>query len=108
MKPSSEQSSPYKKVRAFLREGGLTRNSSVKIALGALVVLLITLMFPHGETIDYTYRVGAFWADKDLLAPFSFPILKDPRQLEKEKEDARKEVIPIFRRNESIAETQKE
>jgi len=78
----------------------------IKIAIGLLLILLIAVMFPHGEAIEYSYSVGAVWTDNDLVAPFPFPIYKEFRAYEKERQDASRAVIPVFERNDSLERQQ--
>jgi len=72
----------------------------VKILIILLVVVLTVMMFPKGESIEFDYRIGAIWGGDDLIAPFSFPIYKDERQYEREKEEAEQSVNLVFRRDE--------
>jgi hypothetical protein len=67
------------------------------IAFGLLV--LLALMYPHGETVDLDYRVGGVWAQKDLIAPFSFPVLRDEKEYQREVETARRAVFQVFERD---------
>lgn len=73
-------------------------NYSVKIIIGLVLVLVITLMFPSSESIEYTYEVGAVWAQNDLIAPFSFPIYKDEKKYLEEQETATQSAYPVFER----------
>ena len=68
----------------------------VKLAIGVLTALIITIMFPRHETFDTEYSVGMIWAKEDLIAPFSFPIYKSDDVYQKEVEEAREKVLPVF------------
>lgn len=83
-------------------------NVVVKVALALVTVATIALMFPRGEAIEYEVNVGGIWVEKDLIAPFSFPIYKDERQYEKEKRDAAASVYPVFERHDRLAAAQRE
>ena len=61
----------------------------VKLAIGVLTALIITIMFPRHETFDTEYSVGMIWAKEDLIAPFSFPIYKSDDVYQKEVEEAK-------------------
>jgi hypothetical protein len=53
------------------------RNSlRVKLLIGLAAVILIAMMFPKGESIESDVSVGSIWIHDDLIAPFSFPIIK--------------------------------
>ncbi|MBI1804732.1 MAG: HDIG domain-containing protein [Ignavibacteriae bacterium] len=93
------------KLRDFLLEN--TRdNITLKFLIGLILIALITVMFPHPESIEYSYNVGSVWTDKDLIAQFSFPVYKDFRQYEKERQEAEKNVYPVFQRHEDVTKNQ--
>jgi hypothetical protein len=85
---------------------GLKDNFVIKVLIGIMTIVLITLMFPRGESIEYSYEVGSIWTNKDLFAPFSFPILKDAQQYETEKRQAALSVYPVFERSDAITQAQ--
>ncbi len=97
-----------RKFTAFFDRSLLRDHPVLKCAIAIAVLGLITLMFPRGESVEYSYTVGGVWAEHDLVAPFSFPILRDPRLYEKERQEAAKEVYPVFRREEKVEQTQAE
>ena len=68
----------------------------IKILLGVTTVLLISLMFPKGESIESEVTIGSIWIHDDLIAPFSFPIIKDPGIYKAELKAAEENVYPIF------------
>ena len=53
-------------------------------------------MFPKYETIETDYSVGMVWSKEDLIAPFSFPIYKSEQVYQKEVEETKSQVLPIF------------
>ncbi len=71
----------------------------VKILIGLATVVLITFMFPRGESIESEITVGSIWTHEDLIAPFSFPIIKDPKVYQNEVNAAVSSVFPVFVRN---------
>ncbi len=78
----------------------------VKIALTVGLVALLSLLFPRGEAIGLEYKVGVVWVQQDLYAPFSFPILRNDKDYEKEVDDAKASVYPVFERNDGLADQQ--
>ena len=77
-------------------------NILVKIAIAVFLTLLISFMYPSGESKEYNYTVGQVWTEKDLVAPFSFPIYKDAREYEQEKEEAGRTAYPVFERHDDV------
>jgi len=70
-----------------------------KVALALSLAILLALLFPRGQSIELDYKVGAIWAQKDLIAPFSFPILRDEREYQQDVAEARKHVYDVFQRD---------
>ncbi len=75
----------------------------IKFLIGFITVLLIVLMFPGGESLEFEVTEGSVWINDDLIAPFSFPILKAPEVYRMEIQEARKKVYPVFVKNDSLA-----
>lgn len=80
-------------------------NLVVKWGILILLAMLIVLLFPSGESIESDYRVGMIWTNKDLIAPFSFPIYKEEREYEQERELAAKNVYRVFEENTSVSKS---
>ncbi len=76
----------------ILSQTGIKR----KIIIGLITVILIVMMFPKGESIESEVTEGAIWTNDDLIAPFSFPIIKEKQNYESEVREAQKSVFPVF------------
>ena len=81
-------------------------DAAARVAIGVSLVILLAIMFPHGEEIDVDYKVGAVWAQKDLIAPFSFALLRDESEYVHDVELAKRGVYPVFERNSSVEKNQ--
>jgi putative nucleotidyltransferase with HDIG domain len=68
----------------------------IKILLGFLTVVSIAFMFPRGESIESEVAVGSIWIHDDLIAPFSFPIIKDADIYREEIRAAEESVYPVY------------
>lgn len=90
------------------RETDLHDNRVVKFLVGLATVIVITLLFPRGESLEFESETGTLWAEHDLVAPFAFPIHKDSREYEKEKREAVGGVMPVFERHAEFATAQRE
>jgi putative nucleotidyltransferase with HDIG domain len=82
-----------------VREWRVPGEVAVKVALGILLVVLLALMFPRAESLKLEYKLGAIWAQKDLIAPFSFPILREEKDYAKDVEEAKKRVYEVFEKD---------
>lgn len=80
---------------------------AVKATIALGLVVLLAMMFPRGEAIELEQKVGTVWSKQDLYAPFSFPIHRDAKEYEREVEDAKANVYPVFERDAAITETQR-
>ncbi len=67
-----------------------------KIIMGFVTILLIVFMFPKGESIEFEVSEGSVWLYDDLIAPFSFPIMKSEELYRAEVEAAKRTVYPVF------------
>lgn len=74
----------------------------LKLFVVSTTILVISFFFPKSETIEKEVKVGDIWSSKDLIAQFSFPILKYPEEYEKELRLAESIVLPIFKINDTI------
>ncbi len=84
---------------AWVKKRRLPGELFVKTALGILLVILLALMFPRAESLKLEYKLGAIWAQKDLIAPFSFPILREEKDYAKEAEEAKTRVYEVFEKD---------
>jgi putative nucleotidyltransferase with HDIG domain len=76
-----------------------------KVAIAVVLTLVLAGLYPRGESIELDYRVGAVWAQKDLIAPFSFPIFREERDYARDVDAAKLNVYDVFERD-TLAETQ--
>src|SRR3972149_865397 len=67
-----------------------------KIAIAFITIVLIAFMFPKGESIESEVSEGSIWLKDDLIAPFSFPIIKSRDIYKRELTAAEKSVYPVF------------
>jgi hypothetical protein len=72
------------------------KNHTVKFFVALVTVVLITIMFPRYETIEADYSIGMIWGKEDLIAPFSFPIYKSEAVYQKEVNEVKGRVLPVF------------
>ncbi len=79
------------------------QNLFVRIIIGVVIVMMISALFPGGTTIEIQNKPGSVWTERDLIAPFSFPIYKDDQQYREELRNASQSVIPVFERNEKVS-----
>ncbi len=88
-KGSSEKSSD--------EDGSWVSRNRKKLLLLLLFVAIVAALFPRLEFNQYqNLKVGAI-ADRDVVAPFTFYVYKSPAELEADREEAKRRVLPIFR-----------
>lgn len=77
------------------------RQSTILIS----TVLIISLFFPMGKSLQYSYQLNDIARDP-VIAPFTFPILKAEEKLQADLDEARKSVPYLFNRNAEVVESQ--
>src|SRR3989304_10138540 len=73
----------------------------IKLLIGLITVVLIVLMFPKAESLEFEVLEGSVWINDDLIAPFSYPILKAPDVYRSEIQNAKESVYPVFTKNQT-------
>ncbi len=73
-------------------------NDSIYIKALIFIVFLafVILIFPRFNYKQTSYQIGEPWRHEDLTAPFTFSLIKNKDELEKEKKQIVKETSPIF------------
>ncbi len=77
----------------------IRKSKRIKFLIGLVTVILIVLMFPKGESLESEVTEGTIWIQSDLIAPFAFPIIKDPEVYRYELKQAAESIYPVFTRN---------
>ncbi|MGY4383933.1 putative nucleotidyltransferase with HDIG domain [Pedobacter sp. UYP24] len=71
-------------------------SSNIKYLTMVFSVFLITAFLPKQPRFRYEFEKGEIWKNKDLVAPFSFAILKTTPQVAIDKKDALDNILPIY------------
>ncbi|MDR4987749.1 MAG: HDIG domain-containing protein [Bacteroidales bacterium] len=79
-------------------------NMSKTILILISIVLLVQL-FPRQPGFDYEYQQARPWLYDDLIAPFSFAILKSNEHLEAERQAVTEAFLPFFSRRPNVADS---
>src|SRR4030042_2145088 len=90
----------------LLQKLKISADVAIKAALGASLLILLALMFPRGESLELEFRVGGIWAQKDLIAPFSFPVLREEKEYLNDAQAARASVLQVYERDSAVGERQ--
>jgi len=76
-----------------------------QIGIIFFLVILISLLFPEGETLKYSYKINDITREP-IIAPYTFPILKTEADYEEDKKIEKKSVAYIFNREQGISNSQ--
>ena len=68
----------------------------IKVIAFILTLLIVVLLMPRNVKFKYEYQKMRPWPHESLYAPFNFPIYKSDEEVRKEKEEALKNIEPIF------------
>lgn len=74
----------------------------VRILIVLVSIILVVMMFPKGESLEFEVSVGSIWIQDDLIASKTFEVLKDPEDYSRELEQAAESVNPIFVFNKDV------
>lgn len=67
-------------------------------------VVVVTLFLPKHARFKYEYEKGKVWMNKDLVSPYSFAIEKTFDEIEKDKEEIYKSILPVYQNNTGISD----
>ena len=67
-----------------------------------LCVIIITLFLPKQARFRFEYERGKTWMQKDLFSPYSFAIKKTNTEIETDRDDILKSVLPIYQNDQEI------
>lgn len=70
----------------------------------AVLMVLVTLLYPKEGKFKYEYTKGRPWAYETLIARFDFPLLKTEAEILKEKEERSSEIVDYFNYDGSVEE----
>ncbi|MGB4775338.1 MAG: HDIG domain-containing metalloprotein [Daejeonella sp.] len=69
-----------------------------------LCVAIITFVLPKQARFRFEYEKGKIWMQKDLISPYSFAIIKTHAEIQKDKNEVLKSILPVFQNNVEIAQ----
>lgn len=81
-------------------------NLFIKAIYALALILLIVFLLPSQRPFEYSNLVVGSISRNEIIAPFTFPILKTKEELEKERRQARKTVPDVFRLDKKVQKNQ--
>jgi putative nucleotidyltransferase with HDIG domain len=72
----------------------------------AICVIFVTLFLPKQARFRFEYEKGKTWMQKDLYSPYSFSIQKTSEEIETDKDDILKSVLPIYQYETQVVENE--
>jgi putative nucleotidyltransferase with HDIG domain len=82
-------------------------NILLKLSFGMVLAITIMWMLPTERPFEYSNLTVGSIADEEIIAPFTFPIIKTKEELEQERNEKLQSVPPVFDKNTEIISTQK-
>lgn len=85
-----------------LQDNDLSRfraSITIKIAMLGAFLLLVIALFPRYNTANYSYIIGDVWRNTDVVATYTFALLKTSDELAKEQAEIKLLNPPIFHVN---------
>ncbi len=65
--------------------------------------IVVTLFLPRQARFRYEYEKGRIWMNKDLISPYSFGIQKTREEIEKDRNEISKSILPIYQNDTTIS-----
>ncbi len=86
------------KIRRLVHKEGWRRSKAVRLGIAIGLTLALSTLFPQGRSEQRVtgYSVGALWSNDDVVAPYSYPLLKDPSRYRREVAKALESFYPVF------------
>ena len=79
-------------------------STNLKFVMMALCVFFVTLFLPKQARFRFEYEKGKTWMQKDLYSPYSFAIKKTNAEIEKDRADILKSVLPLYQNNPDLVQ----
>lgn len=70
----------------------------------ALCMIVVTLFLPKQARFRFEYEKGKIWMQKNLISPYSFAIKKTNAEIEKDREEILKSVLPVYQNNDEMVQ----
>ena len=80
----------------------------MKVCAFVLALLIVVMLMPRNVKFKYEYQKMRPWPHESLYAPFNFPIYKTEETVKKERDEALKNIEPIFNYDALGTETNRE
>ena len=80
-------------------------NYSKQIVIFLSMVFILSLFFPRGKTLLYSYQINDI-AREEVVAPFNFPILKSEKKLNEDLNEAIRSEPYLFIRSQDVVDNQ--
>ncbi|HKL07414.1 MAG TPA: HDIG domain-containing protein [Bacteroidales bacterium] len=93
-----------KQIFNFLREH---YKIIFRVFLFLLTIAVIVYIFPREGKFRYEFQKGRPWMHTNLIAPFDFPIYKNDKQLQEERDSILNNYNPYFTYDSSVLQVQK-
>ncbi len=74
----------------------------VKYIMMLACVVAVTLFLPRQARFRYEYEKGQIWMNKDLISPYSFGIQKTYSEIQKDREEVLKSVLPVYKNDTKV------
>lgn len=86
------------KIRRLVHKEGWRRSKAVRLGIAIGLTLALASLFPQGRSEQRVtgYSIGALWSNEDVVAPYSYPLLKDPNRYRREVAKALESFYPVF------------
>src|SRR6185503_4918515 len=88
----------FHRFTSVIRTGKWRSSKPARLIIAIFLTILLALLFPQAQSPQNVtgYSVGALWTSSDVIAPFSFRLLKSDQRKRQEISKALENFYPVF------------
>ena len=85
----------------------LLKQYGLEAALIIVTAVIIALLFPRGKSFEFAdLKEGQVYIGEEIIAPFTFPVLKSQEEYQRDVAEAQRSVMPVFEYRETVQKEQ--
>jgi cyclic-di-AMP phosphodiesterase PgpH len=84
------------RLTAPRKDGPSAAHHGARLGVAVVLALFTYALFPATPAVDFPLLEVGSVAPDDIISPFAFNVPKDPRELERERDDVSRAILPIF------------
>ena len=92
---------------SYLWPMSLTAGRLIRILLGLVAVLIISLLYPSNRSFPFQFERGQTWRYADLRAPYDIPVLKPELEFGEDRAEVLEGLTAVYRADDDVRRSSK-